>query len=141
MFEIAPDAWGVFPWGKANTHDDDTFKSPAFLRFARRFVEMLDMAIDMLGPDMDLVEEQLTDIGIMHTGVGVMPHHYPLMGSSLIDTLAAELGPEIFTQKHRDAWGTTFTFMSTTMLRGAFEDLKRQVQKAKGDKKLRNSVC
>ena len=128
MFEVAPDAWTVFPWGKGDTKDHEMFKNPQFLRFARRFTEMLDMAIDMLGPDMELVEEQLTSIGIMHTSVGVTPKHYPLMGASLIDTLDTKLGPEVFTQKHRDAWTATFSFMSTTMMQGAFEDLKSRAE-------------
>ena len=87
---------------------------------------MLDMAIDMLGPDMEMVEMELTEIGIMHIGVGVTPRHYPLMGAALIDTLADELGNEVFTQKHKDAWNATFTFMSTTMMEGAFNHLKLQ---------------
>ncbi|CAB9528889.1 Neuroglobin [Seminavis robusta] len=128
MFEVAPDAWTVFPWGRGNKNDEDMFKNPEFLKFARRFTEMLDMAIDMLGPDMELVEEQLTDIGIMHSRVGVVPRHYPLMGACLIDTLADKLGPETFTRRHRDAWGATFQFMSTTMLQGAFDDMKRKLE-------------
>ena len=128
MFEVAPDAWKVFPWGQGNTKDKELFKSPQFVKFAIRFTSMLDMAIDMLGPDMEMVELELTEIGIMHISVGVTPRHYPLMGASLIDTLASELGPEVFTQKHKDAWNATFTFMSSTMMEGAFDHLKRKAE-------------
>lgn len=78
MYEIAPTAWGVFPWGNGDTHKDDFFKDPKFLKFARNFIGMLDMAIDMLGPDLDLVEEQLQHLGVNHIDYGVEPRHYPL---------------------------------------------------------------
>jgi len=48
MFEIAPDAWGVFEWGNGGC-DKKRFEDPRFLKFAGQFVDMLDMAIDMLG--------------------------------------------------------------------------------------------
>jgi len=124
MFKLAPGAWTVFPWGKGNVSEEELFQNKEFLAFAKRFTEMLDMAIDMLGPDLELVEEQLTQIGVMHIGFGVMPEHYPLMGEALVEVLEQKLGKDIFSAKQKMAWQTTFTFMSTKMLQGAFIELK-----------------
>jgi hemoglobin-like flavoprotein len=81
----------------------------------------------MLGPDMDLVEEQLQHLGITHIQFQVEPKHYPLMGKALEDTIQAKLGGR-FTENYKKSWNTIYTFMSTTMLQGAFGDLKRQVR-------------
>lgn len=97
-------------------------KNKKFVIFASRFVAMLDMAIDMLGPDMDMVEEQLQRLGVAHIGYGVMPKHYPLMGQAFTDTLKARLGKG-FTQKQKDSWNTVYTFMSVSMMQGAFQNM------------------
>ena len=45
MFDIAPNAWDVFPWGKGDCHKEDFFANPEFLKFAKNFIGMLDLAI------------------------------------------------------------------------------------------------
>lgn len=67
-----------------------------------KFVGMLDLAIDLLGPDMDLVEEQLQHLGVAHIGYGVMPKHYPLMGKALADTIETKLGDK-FTEQGKQS--------------------------------------
>ena len=54
MFEIDPEAWSIFPWTPKQFQEKD----PVFLKFANKFVRMLELSVDLLGPDMDIVEEQ-----------------------------------------------------------------------------------
>ncbi|CAB9507230.1 Globin [Seminavis robusta] len=115
MYEIAPDAWGIFPWSA----EDMNNKDEKFLQFAKKFVRMLDVAVDMLGPDMDVVEGQLYDLGSFHKRYGVTPKHYDLMGKSLVQTLKKVLGRRSFTDKTDKAWREVYSFMSMTMIQGS----------------------
>ena len=132
MFKFAPNVWKQFPWGADGTSDEDLLKNDKFIVFAGQFMGMLDMAIDMLGPDLDLVESQLQKLGSRHIEYGVMPKHYPLMGQALSDTLQNRLGDEF---KNRIAsWNAIYTFMSISMLQGAFQQLtfeRREFRKLK----------
>ena len=123
MFQIAPDAWSVFPWGRDIRPGEDLKENRQFVSFAASFVSMLDMAIDMLGPDLEEVEEQLGSLGTRHIAYGVMPSHYPLMGKALIGTLEHLLGPEVFNEQIHESWSGIFNFMSMTMMQGAFNEL------------------
>ncbi len=124
MIDIAPDAWSVFPWSEGIRRGDDLSANKPFVVFVGNFVSMLDMAIDMLGPDLEMVEEQLQKLGIRHIRYGVMPKHYPLMGKALLNTLEHLLG-DSFDEKHHCSWNAIYTFMSVTMMQGAFQELVR----------------
>jgi hemoglobin-like flavoprotein len=115
MYEIAPDAWGLFPW----TAEEMAKKDEKFVTFAKKFVRMLDMAVDMLGPDLEVVEEQLYDLGKSHTKYGVSPKHFELMGKALVVTLQKVLGRRSFTEQTAKAWKEIYEFMSMTMIQGA----------------------
>ena len=74
MFKLAPAVWSKFPWGhvakkkassSADCSKEDLAANPEFVAFARNFMSMLDLAIDMLGPDLDFVEGQLQELGII----------------------------------------------------------------------------
>lgn len=132
MFDFAPAVWKAFPWGHGFKAGDDLTTNPDFVVFARNFVGMLDLAIDMLGPDMDLVEEQLQHLGVSHIDYGVMPKHYPLMGRALMDTMAAKLGDR-FTTRHKESWNTVYTFMSVSMMQGAFQHLTKSMEVGNGN--------
>ena len=115
MYEIAPDEWCTFSF----THKDVENKTEKFVAFAIRFVRMLDMSIDLLGPDMDIMAEQLSDLGVAHKHFGVSQRHYDLMGKALIYGLGVILCKNTFTDSRKDAWETVFKFMSTAMVNGA----------------------
>lgn len=85
-------------------------------------VRSSDMAIDMLGPDLELVEAQLQQLGIRHISYGVMPKHYPLMGKALLQTIESKLGDK-FNDRLHESWNSIYTFMSVSMMQGAFQEL------------------
>ena len=115
MYDIAPDQWGIFPW----TPEDVANKDEKFMTFAKKFTKMLDQAVDMLGPDMDVVEGQLYDSGVMHKRFGVTPKHFEMMGQALVFTLKKILGRRSFTEKTEKSWNEIYQFMSMTMIQGA----------------------
>ena len=124
MLKIAPTAWSVFPWSQGLDEGVDLAENKRFVSFAKKFVSMLDLAIDMLGPDLEMVEGQLQQLGIRHIRYGVMPKHYPLMGKALLNTLEHLLGNK-FDEKRHDSWNAIYTFMSVSMMQGAFQELVR----------------
>lgn len=124
MLKIAPTAWSVFPWSQGIADGENLADNKRFVMFAKKFVSMLDMAIDMLGPDLDMVEGELQQLGIRHIRYGVMPKHYPLMGKALLHTLEHLLG-DTFDEKRHDSWNAIYTFMSVSMMQGAFQELVR----------------
>ena len=112
-------------------------------------MSMLDLAIDMLGPDLDFVEGQLQELGSRHVAYGVMPKHYPLMGRALLDTIEHFLG-STFDEKQHKSWDAIYTFMSVSMMQGAFQDLvedqknyralKRKVRRREEEEEKRLSL-
>lgn len=116
MFEIAPEQWSdVFQWSKKDFEEKDE----KAMTFIKKFVKMLDMAIDMLGPDMEIVEDQLYELGTFHQRYGVTPKHFEMMGKSLIYTLKKILGEQKFGPKTEKSWKEIYSFMSLTMIQGA----------------------
>lgn len=114
MFDVAPDDCSIFPWTKEHFQKKD----PKFLAFATKFIRMIDMAVDMLGPDMDIVEEQMYGLGVAHKRYGVTPKHFDIMGKALEHTFQGILGNK-FTPSNKKAWKSVYSFMSSTMIQGA----------------------
>ena len=116
MYEIAPtkDEWKAYSFSL----DDVEHKSEIFLEFSKRFTRMLDMSVNMLGPDLDLLQEQMYHLGILHAQFEVMPHQYELMGRALLYTLEQVLEPRHFTATTRNAWKELFAFMAEAMMEG-----------------------
>ena len=79
-------------------------------------VKMLDDAINMLGPDVELLTEVMTQLGEQHSSYGVEPSFYPPMGSALIETLNELLGND-FSEEMRDAWFECYQEISLDMMR------------------------
>lgn len=66
----------------------------------------------------ELIETTLKGLGVRHIRYGVLPAHYPLVGHSLIKTLAIIIG-EAWTAEIKQAWLDAYTVITTLMLAGA----------------------
>ena len=137
IFELAPGAIGMYTFGPqfAPSGDDDQIKedlytSPLFLRHAKGVVQMLDAAINMLGPDMVPMENALKGLGAKHVEFGVLPPHYAIVGEALLYTLGAALG-DGWTPKVQQGWEAIYDFVSTKMMDGAEQYLLEKVDKSK----------
>ena len=120
IFEIAPEARGLFPFAEEYGEDPEglIFKDPIFVKHAKSVVAMLDVAVNMLGPDLEPVTEALEDLGARHCQYGVLPAHYPIVGEALLKTLGAALG-DAWTPTVEKGWTGIFGFVATSMQRGA----------------------
>jgi hemoglobin-like flavoprotein len=66
----------------------------------------------------ELLEKTLKGLGTRHVKYGVLPQHYPLVGNSLLKTLA-ELAGDAWTPDVKQAWVDAYTVITTVMLDGA----------------------
>lgn len=88
-----------------------------------------DLVIHMLGPDLELVEEYLFDLGSQHAlDYGLEQKHYPILGQVLIESLEQILGKDKFSSTTKDSWKSIYFFSSTCMVRGAMDYLSRKNQ-------------
>lgn len=99
-----------------NDSMDELAKSPKFHRHAKYFIRMIDKALGMLGPDIELLTDILLDLGAKHVEYGVKPEYYPSMGRALIHTIDVSLGDK-FTDSVKDAWVEVYGAMSYDMIR------------------------
>lgn len=130
IFKIAPQAKALFEFGKnENTNDDHDgddddddeamYQHPDFILHAKRVVKMLDVAVGMLGPDLEPVTDALLELGRRHKRYGVVVEHYPIVGQALLQTLQMALGDDSWTPTVREGWTAIYAFVSATMIRGA----------------------
>jgi hypothetical protein len=72
LFELEPEARTIFGFDK-NSDLSVLSQSPRFTKHAKYFIQMIDKALGMLGPDIELLTEILLDLGAKHVGYGVKP--------------------------------------------------------------------
>ena len=70
--------------------------------------------------NLDAVVPTLRTLGARHVAYGARPEHYPVVGSVLIESMAAIAGPA-WTPEFEQAWGVAFEVVAGTMLEGAAE--------------------
>ena len=70
--------------------------------------------------DLDAIVPTLRILGARHVAYGARPEHYPVVGSVLIESMAAIAGPA-WTPEYQQAWGAAFEIVAGTMLEGAAE--------------------
>lgn len=91
-------------------------KSKRFTRHAKYFIQMIDKALGMLGPDIELLTEILLDLGQKHVAYGVKPEYFPSMGRALIFSVKDQLGDK-FTDETKDSWVEVYGALSYDMIR------------------------
>jgi hemoglobin-like flavoprotein len=116
-----------------------------FLAHASYMIDMLDRALNMLGPDVELLQEILSDrkfilglfvisliqspssnnipsmvtfstVGKKHARMGVREAYFPFMGQALIETLRETLGETSFTPEVEESWHIVYEGLSTAMV-------------------------
>jgi len=88
-----------------------------FLAHASYMIRMFDKQLQMLGPDTELLEEILTDLGKKHARMGVHENWFPSMGESLLETLRECLGESQFTPEIEQCWLQVYASLSGEMIR------------------------
>lgn len=79
---------------------------------------VLDKALGMLGPDIEMLTEILLELGKKHVSYGVKAEFFPAMGRSLIASLEETLGKDKFNAEIKDCWVEVYGALSYDMIRG-----------------------
>jgi hypothetical protein len=116
FFDLEPRAAKVFSFGKDVELNEDFFKSPRLVNHAKHYISMVDRALDLLGPDIELLTEILLDLGRSHSRFGVEASFYPPMGQALIRTMEEMLG-DTYTPAIKDAWVKCYQALAYDMIR------------------------
>ena len=103
LFEAAPAVRPLFP--------DDMAKQKAMLLGALVLVRKSLRDLDRLLPT-------LHKLGARHVAYGAKPEFYPLVGSVLIDAMAAVAGAA-WTPEIEHAWGAAYAVVAGAMIDGA----------------------
>mmetsp|Transcript_29378 Transcript_29378/g.68430 ORF Transcript_29378/g.68430 Transcript_29378/m.68430 type:complete len:84 (+) Transcript_29378:374-625(+) len=82
---------------------------------------MFDSVLQMLGPDTELLEEILKQVGKRHKDFGVAHSYFPYMGQSITFALKEKMGSS-FTDDHKDAWDEVYEELSSEILKAMLTD-------------------
>ena len=63
---MEPSAAAVFSFGQDTELNDEFYKSPGLVKHAKYYMRMVDRAIGLLGPDIELLTEILIELGEKH---------------------------------------------------------------------------
>jgi hemoglobin-like flavoprotein len=116
LFELEPEAKAIFGFRKNQDVNGALCKAPRFIKHAKYFIQMIDKALGMLGPDIELLTEILLDLGAKHVGYGVKPEYFPSMGRALIFAVKEQL-KDRFTDEMKDSWVEVYGALSYDMIR------------------------
>jgi hemoglobin-like flavoprotein len=90
---------------------------PSDLREQRRkLMQTLTVAVRGLS-NLESLAPVVRALGRRHVGYGVQPEHFDTVGTALLWTLAAGLGPD-FTDEVRDAWAAVYGLLGSVMRDG-----------------------
>jgi methyl-accepting chemotaxis protein len=118
LFIACPEAKPLFGFPlDIDANSDELLKSKRFKMHASYLIGMIDTALNMLGPDIELLTEMLYDLGAKHVRYGVQPSYFPLMGQCLISTIEECLDGK-FTVGMKAAWEEVYLALSSDMIAG-----------------------
>jgi hemoglobin-like flavoprotein len=70
--------------------------------------------------NLDPIVPKLRDLGARHVAYGAEPEHYPVVGATLIASMAAIAGTQ-WKPEYQQAWSAAFDVVAAVMLEGAAE--------------------
>ena len=90
---------------------------------SRKLINMLNVVIARLDR-LDELKDDIRKLAIRHTGYGVRPAHYDLVGAALLWTLKTALAAE-WSEALEKAWVKCYSTLATTMITaGSHESIK-----------------
>ncbi len=116
LFELEPRTKEVFGFARDYDPKDDKEFKEFYLIHAIRMIDMFDIALNMLGPDTETLNEILSDLGKRHIKYGVLPHFFPFMGHAVVYALKESIG-ETMTPEVTEAWVEVYAELSGTIMK------------------------
>lgn len=109
FFAEQPAAKAVFGFDNAPKkwrNNDSVYDSEEFLDVAKNLMDIVEQAVDMLGPDLQVLAEVLIELGEKyHREYGMEYEYYGVLGKALIDQLEEMLGPQgLFGIRTKSCW-------------------------------------
>lgn len=98
-------------------NSEEVIKNKRFIKHAQFFIQMIDRALALLGPEIELLTEIMLELGEKHVRYGVKPEYFNAMGTALIHAVQTSLGDE-FTDDVRADWLEVYGALSYDMIRG-----------------------
>ena len=68
--------------------------------------------------NLDAVVPKLRELGARHVAYGALPEHYPVVGATLVASLAAVAGDE-WKDEYEQAWCAAYAVVAAVMMEGA----------------------
>eukprot|EP00980_Cylindrotheca_fusiformis_P003632 scaffold814_cov100-Cylindrotheca_fusiformis.AAC.14 len=119
FFNLEPGAKIIFGFPEdMDPNSSEVMKSTRFVKHAKYFIQMIDKALNMLGPEEDMLTEILMELGQKHVRYGVRAEYFPAMGRALIDAVASNLDEDKFDQGVKSDWVEVYGALSYDMIRG-----------------------
>jgi len=79
-------------------------------------IAKLDLALTMLGPDIEMVEDILGDLGDRHQRYGVQADMFPVFGCAIRQVLQETLGDK-YDKKTDEAWSIVYEELSGAIVK------------------------
>lgn len=99
------------------TTPEEFYQSPTFNKVSVSAVSMIEMAIQLVGPELDLVTEKLWEVGAKHSRYGVTRRQYVIFGSGIAAGIEEVLG-EPLSDDVRESWRIFYTYLTLNMQKG-----------------------
>lgn len=115
IFELEPAALGLFSF----KDEPNLYESEALKTHASKVMTTVGVAVAGL-VDVAKLVPVLKGLGVKHSGYGVLPAHYEIVGAALLATLEKGLGAA-WTPEVKAAWTAVYGVVSSTMIAGAAE--------------------
>jgi len=80
-------------------------------KHAEGIVHLFDSILQMLGPDVEFMEEILSQVGERHVKMGISVSFFPFLGNALIWAIQKDIGDEM-TDEHIEAWEAVYDAIS-----------------------------
>mmetsp|Transcript_21675 Transcript_21675/g.61712 ORF Transcript_21675/g.61712 Transcript_21675/m.61712 type:complete len:120 (+) Transcript_21675:369-728(+) len=119
---MEPSAVQVFSFHKNQEIDEKFLGSPRVVLHATHYMQMIDRAIDLLGPDIETLTVILAELGERHSRFGVRPSMYGPMRTALIETLEEILGDK-FTDECKLSWAQMYDAIAYDMMWSGLKSL------------------
>eukprot|EP00980_Cylindrotheca_fusiformis_P031790 scaffold26976_cov181-Cylindrotheca_fusiformis.AAC.3 len=121
FFDLCPDAIPLFSFGNELTiaddgleEDDSLGKNPRFMMHIKLFMSRFSATMDMLGPDMEVLEGDLVVFAKHHRQYGVTKEHHRMMEIAIIEAVQTMLGDQL-KQEMRKSWEKLGSFIMSVM--------------------------
>jgi len=95
--------------------DDLKLIHSEFISFSFKFIGLVGMAVNMLGPDMEPFNEYISEIGFICVALGIEPKCFVVIGQKFIEALESVLGKNRFSHRTKEAWKVVHQYASHLM--------------------------